>query len=81
MNAPIEPGTPTHDWSDADFRTSSFSGEGSGTCVAVAFRPGFVALRHSQASSDTPRIVEFTEDEWTKFGQGFANGEFTIPSA
>lgn len=76
MQKVSEPGTPTHDWSKASFVTSSFSGDGNGTCVAVAKIPGFVALRHSRAEGTTERIIEFTDGEWAAFTQGVEAGEF-----
>lgn len=76
MQNTIEPGAPTQDWRTAEFRTSSFSGDGNGTCVSVAKIPGFVAVKHSRAAEDTPRIIEFTDAEWAAFKQGVAADEF-----
>lgn len=75
MQNTIEPGAPTQDWSTADFHKSSFS-PSEGQCVSVAKVPGFVAVKHSRAAQDTPRIIEFTDAEWNAFKQGVAANEF-----
>jgi hypothetical protein len=72
----IEPGTPTQDWSSATFKKSSFSGDGNGACVSVAFIPGYVAIKHSRAAEGTERVIEYTDAEWDAFKKGMAAGEF-----
>lgn len=57
------------------FRRSTFCC--SGNCVAVAFIPGRVLVRHFRGSSVT---LEFTDAEWAVFVAGVRAGEFDVPA-
>lgn len=60
-----------------NWRTSSFSGNGGGNCVAVANDSGGVYVRNSN-DPDGP-MVKFTREEWRKFLLGANNHEFDLP--
>lgn len=58
-----------------EFRRSRFCV--SGECVAVAFIPGRVLVRHFRGSNVT---LEFTDAEWAVFVAGVRAGEFDVPT-
>lgn len=64
------------DLSDAEWRTSSFSGS-NGQCVQVAFlEGGDVAVRDSK-DAQGPALI-FTPAEWRAFVDGAKGGEFDL---
>jgi hypothetical protein len=64
------------DFSDANWRTSSFSQDG-GECVEAAFLPdGSVALRHSRDPGGS--VLIYTRREWDAFLKGAKDGEFDL---
>lgn len=62
------------DPSETGFRTSSFCC--TGECVAVAFIPGAVLVRHHHGPGVT---LEFSTAEWRAFVEGARRGEFDAP--
>ena len=67
---------PTQDWRKEEFRKSSFSPTSDGQCVAVAKRPGFVAVYNDALPFGEAPIMECTTKEWNAFVLGVQNGEF-----
>jgi hypothetical protein len=68
----------SHNWTEADFTKSSFSGNDPQACVEVAQKAGVIAVRNSTHPFDQGPIVEFTTDEWRAFVSGVLSGEFTF---
>ena len=64
------------DLTGAQWRKSSYSGNGGATCVEVADLPGIVAVRDSK-DPDGPKLA-FTADEWAAFTAGVKDGEFDL---
>jgi len=62
-----------HQWTDEEFKKSSFSGVTKNLCVEVAIRHEKVAVRNSRARD---AVVEFTPDEWRAFIAGVKQDEF-----
>lgn len=60
-------------FSDSDFKKSSYCTYPPGGCVEVAMQDGVVAVRDGQ---NPERIVFFTAADWQKFVKGIKNGEF-----
>lgn len=63
---------PEQGGTEAGWKKSSKS-TGSDTCVEVRFRPGYVDVRHSQASEGP--ILVFSAAEWAAFVEGISNSE------
>ena len=58
------------------YRTSSFSGSG-GSCVDVhRHNDGTGAMVRDTKLGEGSPVLEFNEEEWTKFVQGVKAGEF-----
>ncbi|MGH3738004.1 MAG: DUF397 domain-containing protein [Micromonosporaceae bacterium] len=63
------------DWSRANWRVSSRSNGGDGTCVAVARIGDVVGVRDTKDPESPVLEFRFT-DEWPKFVQAMKDGEF-----
>ena len=65
------------DLTGAQWRKSSYSGNGGATCVEVAANlPGVIAVRDSK-DPDGPALA-FRPDEWDAFVSGVKDGEFDL---
>ena len=62
------------EFTDDQFKTSSFSGGDAGTCVEVALTAGAVGVRDSKNPSGA--VLSFTSAEWHAFVAGVKQGEF-----
>ncbi len=65
------------DLTGANWRKSSYSGNGGATCVEVARNlPGVVAVRDSK-NPDGPALT-FSPDDWQRFTGGIKAGELGL---
>lgn len=71
--SPTEP-----NFTGAAWFASSYSDDNGGTCVEVAFLPGWVGVRDSKQHGAGPTLA-FTPAEWDAFLAGAQDGEFTRP--
>ncbi len=66
------------DLTGAIWHKSSYSSNGGGSCVEVAFNlPGIVAVRDSKDPDGT--VLSFTEAEWIVFTTGVRCGHYDSP--
>ena len=66
------------EFSDDEFRISSFSSGNGGTCIEVAVHADAVAIRDSK--DDDKRTLVFTAKDWDSFVRGVKGGEFDLSS-
>jgi hypothetical protein len=65
------------DLTSAQWRKSSYSGNGGATCVEVASNlPGIVAVRDSK-DREGPKLA-VSRQAWAEFAQGIKYGEFDL---
>jgi hypothetical protein len=65
------------DLSRANWRKSSYSSNGGGTCVEVAEFPDAVIAVRDSKDQDGPKLV-FAVGEWRSFVTGVKAGEFGL---
>lgn len=63
-------------FSDADFKKSTFSHGGKKVCVQVAIKPEGIGVRDSKDFQKT--TLQFTQPEWKAFIDGVKAGEFDL---
>ena len=62
-------------FSDASWRTSSYSTGNGGECVEVAEIPGWVGIRDSKQHGRGP-VLAVTPAAWAAFRHGVRDGDF-----
>ncbi|GAB0101166.1 hypothetical protein JMUB6875_01300 [Nocardia sp. JMUB6875] len=65
------------EWSELEWRKSTYSGGSGGECVEVAFAADQVGVRDSKDPAG-PALV-FAGREWDAFTAGVRDGEFDRP--